>query len=87
MCRDLLCVLPVVLVLGLIGNALEQKAMSAAAAEKNLAGWWKLDDASGPNACRWPTQQSKWSNAAQRGKRCIIPIKPDARCSRQFVWS
>ena len=55
MLRILFCVLSAVVLsavwaLGPVGGALVQAAEDAAPAEKNLVGWWKLDEVSGTTA-------------------------------------
>ena len=50
MCRSLFCVLSIALTIGLAGSALGQAVEGAAVEQKNLAGWWALDDASGTTA-------------------------------------
>ena len=50
MSRSLCCVLSAVLAIGFAGNALGQTDKDPGPRQKNLAGWWKLDDASGRTA-------------------------------------
>ena len=48
MCRNLSCLLSFVLALALVGDAPGQPAKEyPATAEKNLVGWWKLDETTG----------------------------------------
>jgi hypothetical protein len=50
MFRGLCCVLSAVLAIGFAGNAFGQTDKDPDPQQKNLAGWWKLDDASGTTA-------------------------------------
>jgi len=50
MLRSLSCVLSALLAIGFAGNAFGQTDKDPDPRQKNLVGWWKLDDASGTTA-------------------------------------